>query len=126
MLGLAEQVHSHNKGVGLSVGYDEDLCGAGHEVDAHLAEKLALGLGYESVPGPGQKVDPGDGLSPERQRGDGLYPTQDIDFVRPPICIAARVTSGNSPRIGGVQAATLPTSAALAVTMVMWADAVSA
>jgi hypothetical protein len=35
------------------------------------------------------------------------------------------VAAGISPRIGGVQATTRPTPATLAVSTVMWADAVS-
>ena len=43
----------------------------------------------------------------------------------PARCIAATVAAGISPRIGGVQATTRGTPATLAVTMVMWAEAVS-
>lgn len=40
-------------------------------------------------------------------------------------CMAATVAAGISPWMGGVQATTRGTPATLAVTMVMWAEAVS-
>ena len=43
----------------------------------------------------------------------------------PARCMAATVAAGISPRIGGVQAATRATPATFAVTIVMWAEAVS-
>ncbi len=49
VLGLAEQVDRDDERVGLVVGDDQDLGRAGEEVDADLAEQLALGLGHVGV-----------------------------------------------------------------------------
>ncbi len=72
MLGLTEQVRGHDLGLGRLVGDHRDLRGAGEEVDGHLAEQLALGLGDVGVARADDHVD---GLlvqESERHRGEGL------------------------------------------------------
>lgn len=66
-----------------------------------------------------------DGLGAQRQGGDGLNATQDVDLIGPPRCIAATLIRGGSPSLGGVAAATRSTPATLAVSTIMCAEAVS-
>ena len=56
----------------------------------------------------------------------GLLPTEAARALQPYAeSMAATVAAGISPRIGGVHVVTRPTPATLAVTTVMWAEAVS-
>ena len=57
MLGLGQQVDRDDERVGVLVGDDEDLGGPGEQVDADLAEQLALGLGDVGVARAGDQVD---------------------------------------------------------------------
>ena len=72
MLGLAEEVCRHDLGVAGPVGDHQDLTGAGHHVDAHLAKDLLLGLGHELVAGAHDLVHLGHALGAVGQGGHGL------------------------------------------------------
>ena len=82
MLGLAQQVDRGEERIGGVVGDHQRLGRPGEQVDADLAEQLALGLGDVRVAGPGQHVDAADRLGAERQRGHGLHAAEDVDLVR--------------------------------------------
>ena len=81
MLGLAEQVYRDHEGVGVLVGNHQDLSRAGEQVDADLAEQLALGLGDVGVTRAGEQVDLADGLGPYRHRGHRLGAAEQEDLV---------------------------------------------
>jgi hypothetical protein len=49
MLGLADQVGSHHRGVCCLVGDHGTLGRTRNHIDAHTAEQHALGLGHEAV-----------------------------------------------------------------------------
>ena len=81
MLGLAQQVDGDQERVGAVVGDDEDLGGAGHQVDADLAEELTLRLGDVRIARADDHVDGGDRLGADRERGDGLDAADEVDLV---------------------------------------------
>ena len=83
MLGLAEQVHGDDEGLGLTVGYDEDLGRPGEQVDADLTEQLALRLRHVGVARAREQVDTGDRLRSQCHRRDRLDAPEDVDLVGP-------------------------------------------
>ena len=83
VLRLREQVDRGQERVGLVVRDDEDLGGAGEEIDPDLAEELTLGLGHVRVARAGDEVDRIDRLGADRHGGDRLNPAEDIDLIGP-------------------------------------------
>ena len=81
VLGLGEQVDGDEERVGVLVGDDEDLGRPGEQVDADLAEQLALGLGHVGVAGAGDEVDAVHRLRADGHRGHGLHAAEDPDLV---------------------------------------------
>ena len=82
MLGLAEEIGGDEPGVGRLVGDDQDLRGAGEQVDPHPAEQLALGLGDERIAGPDQHVDGLEAIDEaERHRRQALHAAEGEDGV---------------------------------------------
>ena len=82
VLCLREQVDGGEEGVGVVIGDDEDLGGSGEQIDADLAEELALGLGDVGVARSGDEVDRCDRLGADRHSGDGLHAAEHVDLVR--------------------------------------------
>ena len=126
MLGLADQVGGDElRGSAQSSAIDQDLGRPGEQVDADLAEELALGLGDVGVARPDEHVDALDRLGPERERGDRLDAAEDADLVGArPACIAATVARVGRPvegRRAGRRRGSTP--ATLAVTTLMCAEA---
>jgi hypothetical protein len=81
VLGLAQQVDGGHERVSGVVGDDEDLGGAGKEVDADLAEELALRLGDIGVARAHDHVNRIDGLGADGERRDGLDAADQVDLV---------------------------------------------
>ena len=61
MFRLAEQIRSHEGGVGAAVRYHDHLAGARHHVDAHLPVYLTLGQGHIDIAGTNDLIHPGNG-----------------------------------------------------------------
>lgn len=125
MLGLRQQIDRHDKGVGGLVGDDEDLGGTGEQVDADLAEQLALCLGHIGIARSGDQIDPLDRLGSGGQGPDRLNSTEKVDLVRAREVhrCYGRGWDLTTDRRGACGDAGHPGD--LAVTMVMCADAVS-
>ena len=68
-------------GSACSSAIDEDLGRPGEQVDADLAEQLALRLGDVGVAGTGDEVDPLDRLGAEREGDDRLHAAEEVDLV---------------------------------------------
>ncbi len=125
MLGLGQQVDRDHERIGRVVGDDQDLGGPGEQVDAHFAVELPLGLGHVGIPGTGDQVDPFHKLGAERHRGHRLHAAEQVDLVR--------AGHAHGRHRGGRYLAVdrrcagdhRGTPATLAVTIVMWAEAVS-
>ena len=81
VLGLGQQVDGDDERVGVLVGDDQHFGRPGEEVDADLAEQLALGLGDVGVAGAGEHVDRVDGLGADGQGGDRLDTAEQVDLV---------------------------------------------
>ncbi len=80
VFGLGQEVGGDMGGVGVLVGDDQHLAGAGDHVDLHPPRHLPLGLGDELVAGADDHIRPGHGFGAEGQRGDGPRRTRLVDL----------------------------------------------
>jgi hypothetical protein len=80
MLGLSEHIGSDPFWVAL-LGEDQDLRGAGDEINTDIAREEFLGGGNIGVAGADDAVDGFDGGRAESHSGDGLSATDSIDFL---------------------------------------------
>ena len=114
-----------SSGVGAVVGDDRDLGRAGEQVDADLAEELALGLGDVGVARADDDVGLGQALDAVGHRGQRLDAAEREDVVgaRGVHRVAASPGGCPDPARGGAQAITRSTPATFGTTTVMNDDA---
>jgi hypothetical protein len=114
VLGLADEVGGDHHRIGVLVGDHEDLRGTGEQIDAHVAEELALGLGDVRVAGTDEQVDAPDRLGAERERRESLHAPEHVDLVgagqvhrrdggRRRGALVGRRARGQPPHAGGLR-----------------------
>lgn len=82
MLGLTEQISSHDRRIGGVVGNDHHLGGPGQQINPYRSKKLPLGFGKVHIPGTDHHVDWLRILYPERHAGQSLNTTDTENLIR--------------------------------------------
>ena len=94
MLGLPQQIGGADFRIYCLVRDDHCFGRAGKQINAHAAEKLALGLCDIGVSRPNKHVYRIDGFRAQSHSANGLNPAQTQDFMRP-----AKMHRGNNRRV---------------------------